>query len=109
MDGQELKDRSSLKKRKNYIGVGVGAIIVEQDRVLLLKRLKEPEAGYWSIPSGAVDFSETIEDALKRELKEELSVDVEIITLLGLTLPEILFQGFLVQPVDLLVGVTTNE
>jgi ADP-ribose pyrophosphatase len=91
MNEPELKDKSSLKKGKDYIGVGVGAIIVEQDRVLLLKRLKEPEAGYWSIPGGAVDFGETIEDALKRELKEELSVDVKIIKLLGVTnhiLPE---------------------
>ncbi len=79
-----MKDQSNLKKGKDYIGIGVGAIIVEQDQVLLLKRLKEPEAGCWSIPGGAVDF-------VKRELKEELSVDIEIISLLGVTnhiLPE---------------------
>ncbi len=91
MEVQMLKDQSSLKKGKDYIGVGVGAIIVEQDQVLLLKRLKDPEAGCWSIAGGAVDFGETIEDAIKRELKEELAVDIEISTLLGVTnhiLPE---------------------
>lgn len=86
-----LKKLSDMKQGKDYIGVGVGAVIVEQDQILLLKRLKEPEAGCWSIPGGAVDFGETIEDAIKRELKEELAVDIEIITLLGVTnhiLPE---------------------
>lgn len=86
-----LKDQSSQKPGKDYIGVGVGAIIYEQDQILLLKRLKEPEADFWSIPGGAVNFNETIEDAIKRELKEELSVESEIITLLGVSnhiLPE---------------------
>jgi 8-oxo-dGTP diphosphatase len=80
-----MKYQSNLIKGKDYIGVGVGAIIFEQDQVLLVKRLKEPEAGCWSIPGGAVEFGETIEDAIKRELKEELSIDSEIITLLGVT------------------------
>ncbi|MBD2020962.1 NUDIX domain-containing protein [Leptolyngbya sp. FACHB-36] len=79
------------QKGKDYIGVGVGAVIVEHDRILLLKRLKEPEAGCWSIQGGAVEFGETIENAIRREVKEELSVDCEILRLLGVVnhiLPE---------------------
>ncbi len=52
---------------------------------MLLKRRKEPESGCWGIQGGAVEFGETIEDAVKRELKEELSVGVEIVALLGVT------------------------
>lgn len=65
--------------------MGVGAIVVDRGRVLLLKRRKEPESGCWGIQGGAVEFGETIEDAVKRELKEELSVGVEIVALLGVT------------------------
>ncbi len=74
-----------MEKGRDYIGVGVGAIVVDQDRVLLLKRRKEPEPGCWGIQGGAVKFGETIEDAVKRELKEELSVEVELVALLGVT------------------------
>jgi len=74
-----------LEKGRDYLGVGVGAIVVDRGRVLLLKRRKEPEAGCWGIQGGAVEFGEPIEDAVKRELKEELSVEVELVALLGVT------------------------
>jgi 8-oxo-dGTP diphosphatase len=80
-----------LQPGKDYIGVGVGAMITRQDEVLLLERVKEPEAGYWSIQGGAVEFGEPIEEAVRREVAEELGVNCEIITLLGVTnhiLPE---------------------
>jgi 8-oxo-dGTP diphosphatase len=72
-----------LEKRRDYIGVG--AIVVDRARVLLLKRRKESETGCWDIQGGAVEFGEPIEDAVKRELKEELSVEVELVALLGVT------------------------
>jgi len=74
-----------LEKGRDYIGVGVGAIVVDRGRVLLLKRRKEPESGCWGIQGGAVEFGESIEDAVKREVKEELSVEVELVALLGVT------------------------
>ena len=71
---------------KDYIGVGVGAIILnETGEVLLLLREKAPEAGYWSIPGGKVELFETLEDAIKREVKEELDIDIELIDLVGVT------------------------
>ena len=72
---------------KDYIGVGAGAAIFNhQDKVLLALRGKKAknEAGTWEIPGGAVEFGETIEHALKRELKEELDVEIEIIEMLQL-------------------------
>lgn len=75
-----------MKRGIDFIGVGVGAVICDADKqVLLLLRRKPPEAGFWSIPGGAVEFGEPIEVALLRELKEEIAVDGKIITLLQVT------------------------
>jgi len=75
-----------MKRGKDFIGVGVGAVIINQKyEILLLLRKKSPEANFWSIPGGTVEMFETIEDTLIREIKEELGVDIQIIKLLGIT------------------------
>jgi 8-oxo-dGTP diphosphatase len=58
--------------------VGVGAVVLDGDRVLLVKRANEPLKGEWSLPGGAVDVGETLEDAIRREVREETSLDVEV-------------------------------
>ena len=70
---------------KDYVGVGVGAVIVQDGSVLLLKRRKPPEAGCWGIQGGAVEFGETLESAVKREIVEELGVEIAVKRLLGVT------------------------
>jgi len=76
-----------MKRGKDFIGVGVGAFIVSEDgrSVLLVCRKRPPESGFWSIPGGAVEFGETFEVALKREVLEETGLRVEIGDLLSLT------------------------
>ncbi|MEW9094914.1 MAG: NUDIX domain-containing protein [Clostridiaceae bacterium] len=75
-----------MKIGQDYIGVGVGAVILnDNEEILLLLRERSPEAGYWSIPGGKVEFFDTIEDSIKREVKEELGVEIDIIKLLGVT------------------------
>lgn len=70
---------------KDYIGVGCGAFIVNENNELLLQlRNKAPEREYWSIPGGRVELFETFEEAVKREVKEETGVQVEVIDLLGI-------------------------
>lgn len=54
----------------------VAAIIVCDDEILLTQRAKEPGKGKWDLPGGFVDHNEKLEDALTRELKEELGIDV---------------------------------
>jgi ADP-ribose pyrophosphatase YjhB (NUDIX family) len=66
-----------------WVGAGVGAIIVDGGRVLLLKRKKEPEAGCWGIRGGALVFGEITEEAARRELREKLGVECEVVRLLG--------------------------
>jgi len=59
----------------------VRAVIIENEKVLTIKRTK-PEVEYWVIPGGGVKENETNEEALRREAKEELGVEVEIKNLL---------------------------
>ncbi len=64
-------------------GVGCGAAILRDGRLLLVKRLKAPEAGMWSLPGGKVDFGERVADAVKREIAEELGVEIALKRPLG--------------------------
>ncbi len=62
--------------------VGVGGIVFRDDKVLLVKRGKEPGLGKWSIPGGAVDVGESVKTALQREIKEEAGLLVEVLDLI---------------------------
>lgn len=59
--------------------IGVGAVIVECGRLVLVKRGAEPALGKWSFPGGAVELGETVRDAVIRETKEETRLDVELV------------------------------
>jgi mutator protein MutT len=63
--------------------VGVGAVIVEAGRVLLVKRGHPPLAGEWSIPGGVLEVGETVREAAVREALEETGLTVEPGDLLG--------------------------
>ncbi len=56
--------------------VGVGAVVLRPDGVLLVRRAKPPALGQWSIPGGAQELGETAEDAARRELLEETGLSV---------------------------------
>ena len=55
---------------------GVGAIIINEGKILLLLRKRSPEKGKWGLPGGSVKVGEKIESALKREVNEELGVEI---------------------------------
>jgi 8-oxo-dGTP diphosphatase len=63
--------------------VGVGAIIIDDGRVLLVKRGHPPLAGEWSIPGGVLELGETLREAATREAWEETCLTVETADLLG--------------------------
>ena len=57
--------------------VGVGAVVVHQGRVLLIERANEPLKGEWSLPGGALELGETLEEGVVREVLEETGLRVE--------------------------------
>lgn len=62
----------------------VDAIIIYEGKLVLIKRKNEPHKGMYALPGGFMDIGETIEAAVVREAKEETSLDVEIIKMVGI-------------------------
>ena len=63
--------------------VGVGAVLIHEGKVLLIRRGKEPLRGRWVVPGGTVEVGETLEEALVREIQEETGLivrPVEVVT-----------------------------
>jgi 8-oxo-dGTP diphosphatase len=58
--------------------VGVGAIIIRGEEVLLARRGREPGYGKWSIPGGGVKLGETLEEAIIREVREETNLAIRV-------------------------------
>jgi 8-oxo-dGTP diphosphatase len=64
--------------------IAVGAVVVSDGRLLMIRRSKDPGAGLWSLPGGRVEHGEYLADALRREVAEETGLTVEVRDLLGI-------------------------
>ena len=58
--------------------VGVGGVILDGEKVLLVRRGREPLRGEWSLPGGLVEVGEKLEEALRREIQEETGLAVRV-------------------------------
>jgi ADP-ribose pyrophosphatase YjhB (NUDIX family) len=57
--------------------VGVGGVVIDRDRVLLIRRGSEPMKGEWSLPGGLLELGEELAAGVRRELREETGLEVE--------------------------------
>jgi len=64
--------------------VAVGAVVVDEGRVLLVRRGREPLKGHWSLPGGLLEVGEALADGLVREVREETGLTVEPLELIEL-------------------------
>ena len=66
------------------VTLAVGAIVIRDGTLLMVKRGREPAKGLWSIPGGRVEPGEYLADAVKREVREETGLEVEVGELIGI-------------------------
>jgi len=66
-----------------YAVASVGAVLIKNGAILLIKRGYPPREGYWSIPGGVIEPGETIYDAARRELEEETGVTADPLGVVG--------------------------
>ncbi len=64
-------------------GVSIDAVIIKGDKVLLIQRGVEPHKGFWGTPGGYVEWNESTEEAVKREVVEETGLQVIVTRLVG--------------------------
>lgn len=64
--------------------VGVGILLIRNNRLLLVKRKFDPDAGFWSIPGGHLELGERTENAAEREVFEETGFKVRVVKLAGI-------------------------
>jgi ADP-ribose pyrophosphatase YjhB (NUDIX family) len=57
--------------------LGVGALIFNRDKILLVERGNDPLKGYWSLPGGVLEIGETLEEGIVREVREETGLEVQ--------------------------------
>lgn len=64
--------------------VAVGALVIDDGKLLMIKRDREPGKGLWTVPGGRVELGEYLDQALRREVREETGLDIEVGGLAGI-------------------------
>lgn len=79
-----MTDTSDAGARPPFPRVGIGAVVIKEDDVLLIKRGKPPGEGHWSLPGGSQELGETVFEGAAREVLEETRCGVEVLGLLDI-------------------------
>lgn len=62
----------------DHPAVGVGVAVIDEGRILLVQRGKDPGRGLWAVPGGKVELGEALRDAARREVAEETGLTVDV-------------------------------
>ncbi len=84
----------------NPVSSVIAIIRNERNQILLTRRKFEPHIGKLDLPGGFVDFNETLEEALQREIKEELNIEVANLNYFASFPTEYPFKQVIYQPID---------
>ncbi len=88
----------------------VAAVITDSEkRILLCTRAEEPQKGMLDLPGGFVEFDETAEEAVRRELHEELGIEVHDVCYLFSRPNRYTYSGYTVHTLDLFFRVTVDD
>lgn len=74
-----------MKPGTDYIGVGIGAVIINQEKKIFLAKRGENaqnERGKWECPGGTLEFGESFENTVRREIREEYDIEIKAVELL---------------------------
>ncbi len=82
------------------------AAIIENENgeILLVERKFDPKKGYWDVPGGFIQADESLEESTKREIREELGVDMQINKIIGVYEDTYLFQDIIVPTLGVIVS-----
>ncbi len=72
-----LRPKNERGENKHPIPAVAGVVVRDGD-ILLVRRGKEPSRGKWSVPGGSVEWAETLVEAVKREVREETGLEIEV-------------------------------
>jgi len=78
-----MMDATPAREFPDAPRAGVGAVVLDGDRVLLVRRGGQPSQGRWSIPGGLVHLGERLEEAVTREVEEECGLRIRLLGLCG--------------------------
>lgn len=76
-DMKNSQDPPSRARYPSHPQVAVGAVVIHNNRALLVKRHNSPSKGMWAIPGGSVELGETLQEAAEREIKEETGLIIK--------------------------------
>src|ERR1700745_4326650 len=82
MMGRKMSPMSSSREYPERPVVGIGGVIIDRGRTLLIRRGNEPLLGEWSIPGGTLEIGERLEGGVARELLEETEIEVRVLELI---------------------------
>jgi ADP-ribose pyrophosphatase YjhB (NUDIX family) len=83
--GREAGGKEEMPVAREYPDrpvVGVGGVVIEDSRALLIRRGSEPLRGQWSIPGGTLELGESLQQGVARELREETGLEVRVLDLI---------------------------